>query len=438
MMPQSNILVIAPILAEREAELRRLLDSMNHEPGRADPENPLVPFAQLPQLHFARLVILADQTLGDMKAAYGIPAPDYPLSLAFVADFDGSADAFRAELARRAGAGLRQIFSCCRDFSPGADLAAYLESWMKAREAPPATIYANWRGRTVEEIREENQLRLALERHLQAKSYAFAGKSAAEVHAELRAFTQAETRAGRLKLTPPPPTPLGWRLRNATHFFAVPLVLLLLSPLLLVYLPIFLYQLRSREKADPEIAPRVESSYAEQLARIEDFDVTNQFTAMGSVKPGLFRCWTLALFLWLLDWTTRHIYTRGQLARVGTIHFARWVFINKRRRLLFASNYDGSLETYMDDFINKVGWGLNLVFSNGVGYPSTRWLILDGSKDEQKFKYFLRRHEMPTNVWYKAYPGLTAFDLKRNTLIREGIEKESLSGAELEQWVALF
>jgi hypothetical protein len=35
--------------------------------------------------------------------------------------------------------------------------------------------------------------------------------------------------------------------------------------------------------------------------------------------------------------------------------------------MLFASNYDGSLESYMDDFINKVAWGLNLVFSNGVG-----------------------------------------------------------------------
>jgi hypothetical protein len=215
-------------------------------------------------------------------------------------------------------------------------------------------------------------------------------------------------------------------------------VLLIFSPLLLLYLPFFAFQLRSREKSDPEIAPRVDPCQEKRLATIEDYDVTNQFTAMGSLKPGLFRRWTLVFLLWLLNWTTRHIYTRGQLARVGTIHFARWVFINERGRLLFASNYDGSLETYMDDFINKVGWGLNLVFSNGVGYPSSRWLVLDGAKNEQKFKYFLRRHELPTDVWYKAYPGLTAFDLKRNTLIREGIEKANLSEAELRQWVALF
>ena len=434
MMPQSNILVMAPLRTEREAELRELLEQMNEAPGQADAQNPLVPFGEFPQLHFARFVILADQTLGDMETAYGVAAPDYPLSLAFLADFDGTADAFRADLASRAGAGLKRIFSFCRDFSPSADIP----SWMKAHETPAATMYVNWRGRTVQQIREENALRLALEDHLQAKADAFDRKRPGEVHAELRAFMQAETRAGRLTLTPPLPTPLGWRLRNAAHFAAVPLLLLVLSPLLLLYLPVFLYQLRSREKADPVIAPRVEACYEAELARIEDFDVTNQFTAMGSVKPGVFRRWTLAFLLWLLDWTARHIYVRGQLARVGTIHFARWVFINEKRRLLFASNYDGSLETYMDDFINKVGWGLNLVFSNGVGYPASRWLVLDGSKDEQKFKYFLRRHELPTNVWYKAYPGLTAFDLKRNTLIREGIERESLRETELAQWVALF
>ena len=434
MMPQSNLLVMAPLKMEREAELRQLLESMNEVPGRVNPANPLVPFEKFPQLHVARFVILADQTVGDIHQAYGIPAPHYPLTLAFLADFDGSADAFRADLARHAGNGLERIFSCCAGFTAGTDLAR----WMKQRENPSATIYANWRGRTVQQIREENALRLALESHVQAKSAVYERKKPVETHAALREFAQAEVRAGRLALTPAPPTPLGWWLRNAAHLVAVPLVLLLLSPLLLIYLPFFVFQLRRREKSDAEIAPRVDAAYEEQLAAIEDYDVTNQFTAMGSVKPGLFRRWTLAFFLWALNFTTRHIFVRGQLARVGTIHFARWVFINQKRRLLFASNYDGALETYMDDFINKVGWGLNLVFSNGIGYPSTRWLVLDGAKDEQKFKYFLRRHELPTNVWYKAYPGLTAFDLKRNTLIRQGLEKANPSEAELQQWIALF
>ena len=50
--------------------------------------------------------------------------------------------------------------------------------------------------------------------------------------------------------------------------------------------------------------------------------------------------------------------------------------------MLFLSNYDGSREAYMDDFINKVGWGLNIIFGNGFGYPRTRWMIFDGAKNE--------------------------------------------------------
>jgi hypothetical protein len=106
--------------------------------------------------------------------------------------------------------------------------------------------------------------------------------------------------------------------------------------------------------------------------------------------------------------------------------------------MVFFSDYDGSLESYMDDFINKVGFGLNVVFSNGIGYPRTNFLIFDGCADELKYKEFLRRHTIPTQVWYKAYPGLTAVDLERNIRIRRGLESSSLSDQEARDWVALL
>jgi len=139
-----------------------------------------------------------------------------------------------------------------------------------------------------------------------------------------------------------------------------------------------------------------------------------------------------------LEYACRHIYGRGHLTRVQTIHFARWVFLDDGQRLFFASNYDGSLESYMDDFINKVAWGLNLVFSNGVGYPRTRWLVMGGARNAQAFKHYLRRHQLPTDVWFKAYPGLTAFDLARHTRIREGLERPSMSESEARDWVRLL
>jgi hypothetical protein len=434
MMPQSNVMVTAPLKMEREVELRSLLASMNEAPGKVNPANPLVPFEKFEELHFARFVILQDQTLEDIHTAYGLPRVDYPLALAFIADVDGTADDFRNDLARRAADGLQRIFSCCQGFTPGEDLAR----WMKDHENPAAAMYKNWRGRTVRQIHEENALRLALEAHLQNNPPSIAGKTQQQIHQALREFVHVEALAGRLTLTDPPPTPFGWWLQNLIHFIGVPLLLLLLTPFLILYLPVFIYQLRSREKTDMEIAPPVDLSYEQKLSRLEDHDVTNQFTVMGAIKPGLFRLWTMSFLLWVLDWTARHIYTRGHLARISTIHAARWVFLNDKKRMVFASNYDGSLDSYMDDFINKVGWGLNLVFSNGISYPTTNWLVLDGSKDEQKYKYVLRRHQLPTEVWYKAYPGLSAFDLKRNTLMRQGIEQSDMSDDALRQWVALF
>ena len=92
----------------------------------------------------------------------------------------------------------------------------------------------------------------------------------------------------------------------------------------------------------------------------------------------------------------------------------------------------------MDDFINKVYFGLNVVFCNGIGYPRTDWLLQGGSADERRFKEFQRRHTVLTQVWYKAYPGLTAVDLDRNTRIRRGLESWLMSEQEAREWLALL
>jgi mannonate dehydratase len=177
-------------------------------------------------------------------------------------------------------------------------------------------------------------------------------------------FVRAETAAGRLTLTAPPPTPLSWwlaRIGNAALVLALGLLAL---PFLIVLSPFLILRLRRLETTDPEICPSPDPAALLELQLIEDFDVTNQYTAFGSVKPGWFRRWLLTLVLVTIQFTCRNVFTHGYLARVQTIHFARWVFLDGKRRIIFASNYDGSLESYMDDFINKVAFGLNVVFTN--------------------------------------------------------------------------
>ncbi len=425
MTPQSNFMVAAPIAPGREAGLRALLATMNLSPGAVDPNNSLVPFARFDRLHVARFVILHDETLADLEQ-YGETFDDPPVWLVFLGDCDGPAETMLAEFVREAGAGLARIFEHCEGFDRQGDLLG----WMQANSAAPAAQYVNWVGRTVRQIREEVALHAALRERLQRSS---AG-SALETHRRLAASVRQLGPA----LTPPAQTPLPWLASKIGNLVGVPIVLIALLPFFIVYAPYFLWELRRREDSDPVIAPRPTPEHVSALSVLEDHDVTNQFSAFGSVKPGWFRLATLIFIFWVLNFSTRQIYTRGRLARVGTIHFARWVFMDDRRRLLFASNYDGSLDSYMDDFINKVAYGLNLVFSNGIGYPRTSFLLSGGAKEEMAFKYYLRRHQLPTQVWYKAYPGLTTADLARNTQIREGLENQTMTEAEARRWLALI
>jgi hypothetical protein len=433
MTPQANFMVLAAIDPPRETELRGLLASMNDAPGRVNADNALIPFAQFDTLHFARFVILDDKTLEDVRV-YGIPARTYPLYLAFLGDMDGDEDAFLKELARRAANGLRALFSCCEGFTIDTDLV----DWMKQHRSPSIANYINWRGRTVRRVREEAALRETLDRHIASNAPSFQGLAPREIHAKLCQFINAEKSSGRLTLSDESPTPIGWWIKNVLHMIGVPLLFLLALPLLIVIAPILLIRLRHLEKTDAELCWRVDQAYSDALALLEDRDVTNQFTATASVKLGFLRLWTVIGILATVDYAARHIVRRGRLGRIRTIHFARWVLLDGKKRGMFFSNYDGTVESYMDDFINKVGFGLNAVFSNAIGYPRTNWLVRDGCADEQKYKNYLRRHTLPTQVWYKAYPGLTAIDLERNRRIRKGLESTSMSEQETREWVALL
>lgn len=425
-------MIVAPLERGNIDPLRALLATMNSGPGAADPANPLVPFAQFENLHFARFVVLDDPTTGDLEKLYGTVRPEPPVYLAFLGDFDGDYDAFIDLLVARAGTGLRRIFTLC-GLSPGSDLRA----WMVAHEQPPVAFYTNWVGRTVQQARQEERLRQAIADSL-ARFPNLTNQAPRVIHERLRQVLSREIAA----LTRPAATPIGWLVRHmfdwivlAAVIVATPIVFLLGG-----FIPFALlaWKLRSLEKSEPEYAPRPDAAWQTKLWSIEDFGVTNQFTAIGSIKPGWFRAGLFRAAMWLINLAARTIYTKGRLARVYTIHCARWVYLDNRQRAMFASNYDGSLESYMDDFINKVGFGLNAAFCAGIGYPRTKWLVLEGAKNEELFKNYLRRHNLPTEVWYNAHAGLTAHDLQRNAQIRDGLEKSSLSETEAAEWVTLL
>lgn len=434
MTPQATFLISAVIGEGQLENLRKLLGSMNGAGGRADPENNLVPFGHFARLHVARFVILEAKTSGDLHE-FGVAPYEWHPALVFLGDCDGDRDTFLAELAVRAGPGLKKIFSHCQGFSENHH---HLLNWLKKHNIPSKANYVNWIGRTVRQVHEEHALHQSLANCLENIVGEVGRENCRALRQKLLSHVELEKRAGRLTLTPPEPAPIAWRIGNFLHKLTIPLILLLFSPLFLVGAPFFAWRLRTLERSDPEIFIRPDRRQIQELSGQEDREVSNQFNVFGEVKPGLFRLLTLKFLLVILDYSARHVYNRGFLTRIRTIHFARWVLMDSNRRIYFASNYDGSHESYMDDFINKVAWGLNLVFSNGVAYPSTRWLIKGGAEREQQYKYTLRRHQLPSEVWYKAYPDLTAYDLSRNSRIRQGVEIRQSGDAEIREWLSLI
>lgn len=433
MTPQSTFMIIATVPDKQLKKLRSLLATMSTIPGHANPDNNLVPFNQFDRLHFARFMIL-EATTDDIKV-FGITPRPWQPQLAFFGDIDGDRDSFLTELVEVAGTGLKKIFSLCEGFSKQ---DSHLLDWMKEHNVQPVVNYVNWIGRTVKQIHEESAIHESLSTYIQENVSETGRENTRALRQKLLSHIEFEKHEGRLTLSEPEATPIEWKIREILHLVGIPVILLLLTPLFLLIAPFFAIRLRMLERSDPEIFIRPDPTATKRLSLEEDQFVSNPFSVFGDLKPGLFRLYTFKAVLFLLDYLTRHVYNKGFLMRIKTIHFARWVLLDNNRKVLFPTNYDGSHESYMDDFINKVGWGLNIIFSNFAPYPSTKWMIKGGAQREQHFKFAQRRHQLPSEIWYKAYPDLTATDLGRNSRIRQGVEIRQSSDAEIREWLSLI
>jgi hypothetical protein len=418
---QAALTVVAPVRAGAVDDLKRLLATM----GNGVANGSVLDFGALTGVHFARLIVIDED-----RDHSGAPLP---ASLILLSDLDVSTETHLAELVETAGEGVNRLFGHCEGYPVGEPTRQDRLDYLRSHVVKEAARYVNTTGRTAHQIRQEAELRDAIEDFLDRGDHDWAGADLADVRRSVRELVEREP--GLAWAGEPAERPgLLARLRELAHAVAIPLLLLPLLPLALLGAPLYALVLRRHERRDaaPHVKPGEEVVH--ELAALEDHLVQNPFTALGHVKPGRFRRLTLRTILFLLDYGTRHIFNRGNLSGVKTIHFARWVFIDDKRRMFFASNYDGSIESYMDDFIDKVAWGLNLVFSNGVGYPKTRWLVFGGARDELAFKDYLRLHQVPTRVWYSAYGQLTALNIAQNERIRAGLQGD-LSREDERAWV---
>jgi hypothetical protein len=404
-----TLTIVAAVLPGRAAGLERVLAEM----GDGVANDRAVAFAALAGVHFARFMLVGEAT--DLRGA------PLPASLVYMSDLDVPRARHLAELVDTSSAQLDRLLEHCDGYPDAESRTAELRlEYLRAHVVREQARYVNTTGRTATQVHAEDRLRDALETYLDATVDRGATVGALELRERLRAFVAHDPALAALRKRPARPD-LAFRLRELVHRIAIPLLLLVLAPLLLVAAPFYLVALRLHERRDPAPHLRPPPERVRELAALEDHLVHNPFAAVGLVKAGAFRHATAVVVLAGIDYAARHVFNAGDLAGVKTIHFARWVFLDGGRRVLFASTYDGSLESYMDDFIDKIAWGLNIVFSNGYGYPRTRFLVLDGAHDEIAFKDYLRLHQVPVRVWYSAYGRLTNANIENTARIRAGL-----------------
>jgi deferrochelatase/peroxidase EfeB len=405
-----------------------------------------------------------------LHAIAGRDGEDGHLVLEFTGD--GAAGVAVARIAAAIGADLEPIFSMARDWRANVGIAAYLEGHRievgSSFFANPGLCFAGTPGMSVGRILAE----AALAR--------FVAPLIDDGEADLRPIDRlaavrravAASDDFRPALEPPlPPGRAGRDLKPAqvAAELAWPFIRAYLWPFLFVLVPAFaialllhrtignaalialgvtillvaltaLYfyvGLRRREKSDWVDGRAPDAAILAEMGKRENFCAQSHMVSVTERKPGLVRWLTLRLAFWLIAMFATRVYREGFLGDISTIHAARWITIPGTRKLVFFSNFGGSWESYLEDFITRAHAGLTAVWSNSVGFPRAKNLIQDGATDGERFKRYARASMLPTRFWYSAYPDLTTDHVRCNAAMRRGLAA-ALTNDEAAQWLALF
>jgi hypothetical protein len=435
-MRQSAFTVVTPVLPGQDAALSDLLRRIGDDVVR-DTQLGLGGFDRL---HYASFSV--------------VPAAAGGHSLVFEGNVDGASAAFLERLLATSGPGVDEVYRHCEGYPrvDGGRPDAALR-YLRRHDIGASAFYVAWPGHTVDLVRREDQLRHWIQDMLDRPDQQHLRQAdAATVH---RAVVEA------VRDEPA----LDWALRAEPLPFGVrrpwTVITLLAAPLVAGAVTVVttaagtgprrraarlalaglgvaavgaVVELRRAERADDERErsrttdwQTVYAEWSRNLDRFqhrEDAKGQNHLSSVVTIKPGLLRQLTLRAVLRAIQLVAAVSPTRGQLGGIRSIHFARWAITRDRRHLLFLSNFDGSWESYLGDFIDLAANGLTAVWTNtdnAVGFPRTQLLTRLGARDEARFKAFARYGMVPTLLWYSAYPDLSVANIANNRAIRTGL-----------------
>ena len=204
-------------------------------------------------------------------------------------------------------------------------------------------------------------------------------------------------------------------------------------------LGLFAWRLRWHEKRDWSDERIAELDHVKRVTAREDAPgyEQNHIIAVMPMKRGLLRRFTFALSMWWIKQAVTYWFRPGFVVSMGTIHKARWFRVPGTRQLVFFSNYDGSWESYLEDFVTRAHVGQTSAWTHGIGFPPTRYLIFDGAEQGDRFKRWVRRQQQVSAVWFSRFPHLTAKQIRGNALILDGLARAA-NDTDARRWLASF
>jgi hypothetical protein len=385
-------------------------------------------------IHFARVLIVP-------RDREGAPSSSW---LALETNFDATGerddDAERAAqlkaLAESAGSALAAVFRYCESFPGEGGLARYLVEHLVA----PTVAYEGHPHHDLARIRLEQRVREVVVGMLEQAPGDTPGNLFDRVRAHVRAQSRVDPLLSGLDVDAPPPAlpdpmvrwlhlkegELGWML----HLGRVLRLVWNVIDIVRWDRTDDFYDIRSRQEA----WTAADLGRFAGIAATEDHGLQNALSNVVPLRQGTDRLHVVRVAHQIItDIAAKHFEFVGQLSGIPTIHFAKWVLIDQDRRLLFFSNYDSSWESYLGDFVDQAAKGLNLAWSCTRRYPRTKWLYQEGAHDEESFKAWSREIQMPTQVFYSAYPTLSIQTINNNTWIRYRLHAPASDGG-LDQW----
>lgn len=410
---QSIFTIVAKADAARASDLETHLAAIENSLMQQS----ALPFTAIETLHFCSITVFHDPDLGPY--------------LVFEQNVDGTPNEHIETLCNLAAPALHTIYGFCPDYgAPGAVDPEYLRRYLSQHIVGARTAYIGNVGRSAKRVRDEASLVTEIGDFLDRLA-APDEATPDTIVAAVRDFVRSDVR-WRWVWSVPPRIALRERVRRWGALSGV--VALLLTQI--VQVAIFLIVLRRRERTDPVHIPGPPPEQLQQLAAREDREVQNHMASLCYVKPGALRRRTLKCVLALANIVSR-VSTNGKLLGLDSLHFAHWALVNDDTRMLFLTNYDGSWENYLDDFIDKAHLGLTAIWSNTLNFPRTRFLAFGGATDERKFKAIARTTQAYTNVWYSAYPSLTVPAIQNNSAICDGLSQLQ-SQSDAAAWLRRF